>query len=331
LLIESCSNIVALMGFTSMVSLIMYYIGQFMSICLGADSEEDKMIGTVSAILFFVLALQTGLTGLNPEERLIRLYRNFCLLSTSVLHFVHGMVNTQLLALSASSSSVTSKHLRALGMCVYLVSFPVCLLIYLWSYHTLNTWLLAVTAFCIEVILKVIFSLLVYALFMIDSYRQVFWEKLDDYVYYVQSTGNTMEFFFGIFLFCNGAWIMLFESGGAIRAIMMTIHAYFNIWLQAKEGWKVFLRRRTAVNKINLLPTATKEQLEQHNDVCSICYQDLQSASITRCKHFFHSVCLRKWLYVQDTCPLCHKNIYPTDDTTKENGQPEQPPQPNHQ
>lgn len=30
---------------------------------------------------------------------------------------------------------------------------------------------------------------------------------------------------------------------------------------------------------------------------------------MTRCKHFFHGVCLRKWLYVQDRCPLCHEII----------------------
>lgn len=33
----------------------------------------------------------------------------------------------------------------------------------------------------------------------------------------------------------------------------------------------------------------------------------MASAKITKCKHFFHGVCLRKWLYVQDRCPLCHE------------------------
>lgn len=35
----------------------------------------------------------------------------------------------------------------------------------------------------------------------------------------------------------------------------------------------------------------------------------MTSAKITRCKHYFHGVCLRKWLYVQDRCPLCHEII----------------------
>ena len=36
----------------------------------------------------------------------------------------------------------------------------------------------------------------------------------------------------------------------------------------------------------------------------------MTNAKVTRCRHFFHSVCLRKWLYMQDTCPLCHAVLY---------------------
>ena len=125
------------------------------------------------------------------------------------------------------------------------------------------------------------------------------WESLDDCVYYIRAFGNTVEFCFAVFLFFNGGWILLFESGGTIRAIMMLIHAYFNIWCEAKNGWSTFSKRRTAVAKINSLQDATGDQLEKHNDVCSICYQDMSSAKVTRCRHIYHAICLRKWLYMQ--------------------------------
>ena len=310
LMVRSCETTVALLGTTSLVSFVAHYIGLLMAFVVGSDMEEDRNMGTVTAILFFLLALQTGLTSLEPDKRLVRIFRNFCLLSAAILHFIHGMVNPILLAISASRSSPLSKHIRVVGMCVFLVIYPVCLINYLWQYYSTSPWLLAVTAFSIEVIIKVFVSLTVYTLFIIDAHRDTFWEKLDDYIYCIQSTGNTIEFLFGIFMFCNGAWIMIFESGGFIRALMMCIHAYLNIFIQAKEGWKVFMRRRTAVHKINSLKEASAEEIAQHNDVCSICYQELRSARITRCGHFYHSVCLRKWLYVQDNCPLCHEVIY---------------------
>ena len=136
-------------------------------------------------------------------------------------------------------------------------------------------------------------------------------------------TGNSVEFCFAVFLFFNGGWILFFESGGTIRATMMVVHAYFNIWCEAKVGWKTFMKRRTAAAKINSLPFATQEELSQHDDVCAICYQDMHQAKITRCKHFFHSMCLRKWLYMQDTCPLCHAVLYKD---TKVEAKPEDRP-----
>lgn len=35
----------------------------------------------------------------------------------------------------------------------------------------------------------------------------------------------------------------------------------------------------------------------------------MKSAVITPCGHFFHAGCLKKWLYVQESCPLCHGTL----------------------
>lgn len=158
-------------------------------------------------------------------------------------------------------------------------------------------------------------SLTVYGLFMVDGFSNVLWEKLDDYVYYVRSTGSIIEFLFGVIMFGNGAYTMMFESGSKIRACMMCLHAYFNIYLQAKNGWKTFINRRTAVKKINSLPEVCGDQLIDIDDVCAICYQEFSSsARITPCHHYFHALCLRKWLYIQDTCPMCHQRVYVEDE-----------------
>ena len=317
-ILRGCDGVIPLMGMTTVVSRITHYLGVFLALLVDSDNDDDKNMGTMCGILFFVLALQTGLTRLEPPKRLIRLYRNMCLLSTAILHFTHSMIHPLLMNVSASRAAPMSKHIRVLSMCIFLLVFPAVLLYYLWTRNIVSPWLLAVTAFSVEVMIKVIISLLIYGLFMIDSHHETFWEELDDYIYYIKATGNMIEFMFGIFLFCNGAWIMVFESGGMIRAVMMCIHAYYNIWIQACEGWKVFMQRRSAVHKINSLPEATQQELEQLNDICSICHENLETARITRCHHFFHSVCLRKWLYNQDSCPLCHKPIYQPSDNDSE-------------
>uniref|UniRef100_A0A3Q1GK27 E3 ubiquitin-protein ligase RNF139 n=1 Tax=Acanthochromis polyacanthus TaxID=80966 RepID=A0A3Q1GK27_9TELE len=311
LIISGCDSTLTVLGMSAVISSVAHYLGLSILAFIGSTEEEDKRLGFVAPVLFFILALQTGLSSLNPEERLVRLSRNMCLLLTAILHFIHGMTDPVLMSLSASHVSSFRRHFPVLLVSLALFVLPVALSYALWHHYALNTWLFAVTAFCVELCLKVVVSLTVYGLFMVDGFSNVLWEKLDDYVYYVRSTGNIIEFLFGVIMFGNGAYTMMFESGSKIRACMMCLHAYFNIYLQAKNGWKTFINRRTAVKKINSLPEVRGDQLSDIEDVCAICYQEFaSSARITPCHHYFHALCLRKWLYIQDTCPMCHQRVY---------------------
>lgn len=316
ILILGSDTHISLLGMTSCISLLGQCVGEFCILLVGSSREEDHYMGVMSAILFFILALQTGLSGLVPVKRLGRLYCNASLLMMAMLHFIHGMVHPELLTISAGRNTSVKRHARTLCICSFLISFTLTMIIYLWNNNPISTWLFAVVAFGIELVFKVLISLIIYSLFMIDAQMENFWEGLDDYIYYVKSTGHTVEFLFGLFLFANGAWILVFESGGTIRALMMCVHAYFNIWTQAKEGWEVFMKRRLAVTKISQLPIATTSELDEYADVCAICYSRLNSARVTKCHHMFHGVCLRKWLYIQDQCPLCQQVIYSSEQSS---------------
>uniref|UniRef100_A0A8C4I7Z6 E3 ubiquitin-protein ligase RNF139 n=1 Tax=Dicentrarchus labrax TaxID=13489 RepID=A0A8C4I7Z6_DICLA len=316
LIISGCDSTLTVLGMSAVISSVAHYLGLSILAFIGSTEEEDKRLGFVAPVLFFILALQTGLSSLDPEERLVRLSRNMCLLLTAILHFIHGMTDPVLMSLSASHVSSVRRHFPVLLVSLALFALPVVLSYALWHHYALNTWLFAVTAFCVELCLKVVVSLTVYGLFMADGFSNVLWEKLDDYVYYVRSTGNIIEFLFGVIMFGNGAYTMMFESGSKIRACMMCLHAYFNIYLQAKNGWKTFINRRTAVKKINSLPEVRGDQLRDIEDVCAICYQEFAtSARLTPCNHYFHALCLRKWLYIQDTCPMCHQRVYVEDES----------------
>uniref|UniRef100_A0A3Q3DKV8 E3 ubiquitin-protein ligase RNF139 n=1 Tax=Hippocampus comes TaxID=109280 RepID=A0A3Q3DKV8_HIPCM len=315
LIISGCDSTLTVLGMSAVISSVAHYLGLSILTFIGSTEEEDKRLGFVAPVLFFILALQTGLSGLDPEERLVRLSRNMCLLLTAILHFIQGMTDPVLMSLSASHVSSFRRHFPVLLVSAALFVLPVVLSHALWHHYAINTWLFAVTAFCVELCLKVLVSLTVYGLFMADGLSDVLWEKLDDYVYYVRSTGNIIEFLFGVVMFGNGAYTMMFESGSKIRACMMCLHAYFNIYLQARNGWKTFINRRTAVKRINSLPELRGDRLRRIEDVCAICYQEFAtSARITPCHHYFHALCLRKWLYIQDSCPMCHQKVNVDDD-----------------
>ncbi len=146
---------------------------------------------------------------------------------------------------------------------------------------------------------KVFISLALYGLFLADARLSEFWDKLDDHVYrvrlvfistlnsfffqlmkhiyYFRFAGRAVEFLVGLFLLCNSAFILVYESGGAIRAMLVGLHAYFNLWCEARVGWKIFTRRRTAVAKIATLETVT--ELSELDDVCAICFHELKPST----------------------------------------------------
>ena len=176
LLVDGCETLTAVLGMTSVISVICHYIGKaFQWFLLTYDNDEEKSLGTVSAILFYILALQTGLTSLSPDKRFVRLCRNLCLLVTALLHFLHNIVSPILMSLSAARNPSRKRHFRALTVCAFLVIMPLCLLKTLWSRHSSSTWLLAVTAFSVEVVVKVSAYLLFHRILFITHVFSRFW------------------------------------------------------------------------------------------------------------------------------------------------------------
>ncbi|XP_046643496.1 protein TRC8 homolog [Daphnia pulicaria] len=317
MLIRGCETLPAILGMSSIFS---WFAGKFYVMCqlfLMIPHDEVSHVGPVSAVLFIILAFQNGLSTLQPAARLVRLGRNIVLLLACFLHFVHNAVDPVLMSLAASANPDMTRHARALAVSSILTIVAFCGLYFLWTTHSISTWLLAVSGFSLEVICKVFASLALYGLFLIDAKLSEFWDKLDDHVYCVRFAGRVLEFLVGLFLLCNSAFILIYENGGAIRAVLVGLHAYFNLWCEARVGWKIFTRRRTAVHKISTLETVN--ELDKLDDVCAICFHDLKPSGpnnvtvkvvVTPCRHYFHAVCLRKWLYVQDRCPMCHQTLW---------------------
>ena len=111
-LVTGSDTLVSVLGMTSVVSTISHWLGLVFQLILSQESEEEKSVASVSAVLFFVLALQTGLTGLDSEKRFQQICKNLCLLVTAILHFVHTMVQPVLMSISASRNTNKSSHCR---------------------------------------------------------------------------------------------------------------------------------------------------------------------------------------------------------------------------
>ena len=184
-----------------------------------------------------------------------------------------------------------------------------------------------------------------YFLFLYDSFQSEPLECLDTVVFYLKASIHSLELISALFIVGAGAKeAYTSDRVDPINLLILAAHTYSNVWLRIRKGWSKFMLRQVicchllqqhrflqvsrmlifvsqaAVAKIEALETATAVQVAAHGDVCSICYMDFDvsrsEVKITPCNHFFHSNCLRKWLLVQEHCPMCSKKICP--EPTKE-------------
>ncbi|XP_073340284.1 RING finger protein 145 [Pagrus major] len=313
---ECCATPYSLLGLTFVVSylalgllnLCKFYLGGYAAV----QNENVMHRGVTEGVTLLLLALQTGLLDMQALQRTFLLSIILFIVVTSTLQSMIEITDPVILALGASRNRSVWKHFRGLSMCLLLLVFPVFMAYKISQFFHMDFWLLILVSSCMLTSLQVTGTMLIYSLFMVELFRRDPIESLDEVIYWVNAVSRVLEFVVALCVVAYGTWESLFGEWSWMGASVIIIHSYFNVWLRAQSGWRSFLLRQEAAKKINSLPRATAQQLQEHNDVCSICFQEMSSAVITYCGHFFHGNCLRKWLYVQETCPMCHQTVRPT-------------------
>ncbi|XP_068572242.1 RING finger protein 145-like [Cebidichthys violaceus] len=319
---ECCSTPYSLLGLVFTVSFIALGVLTLCKFYLQgyrAFMNDNTMHrGMTEGITLLILAVQTGLIELQVIHRAFLLSIILFIVVASILQSMLEIADPIVLALGASRDKSLWKHFRAVSLCLFLLIFPAYMAYMICQFFHMDFWLLIIISSSILTSLQVLGTLLIYILFMVEEFRKAPVENMDEVIYCVNGTYRLLEFLVAVCVVCYGVSETVFGEWSVMGSTIILVHSYYNVWLRAQLGWQSFLLRRDAVNKIKSLPTASNTQLEQYNDICAICYQDMNSAVITPCSHFFHAGCLKKWLYVQETCPLCHSQLKSQSPTTNQ-------------
>ncbi|EDO49103.1 predicted protein, partial [Nematostella vectensis] len=315
---ESCTTLPNLLAASIVVSEISRSILYHTQLCLKAQpyqiNETLHGFGVNEGIAFFILNLQIGLVqGGSKEHSLVSCLVMFVTLSLliqdafDITEPILGMLGV------TYAGKFTMAHCRALLVSLTILILPCYLVYVICSTFAAGTWLFVIISNSLVTVVQLIGALSIYGLFVLNVHKERSWENLDDYVYYINAVSKVFEFLVALGVVAYSTWSTVTRDWSLVGTGIICIHAYFNVYSRALEGWNNFLCRLSAVRKVKSLQSATEEQLRLHNDICPICYEDMKSAKVTKCLHFFHGKCLKKWLYVKNKCPLCHTDITPSD------------------
>ena len=267
--------------------------------------------------LFLLYANPTGIGLLNLEMpgrasavTLLPVFvADFC------LKFLMAASRPVLVSLPSSNINLY-RHVPTLLLNLCGLVLPLTTVYYLLNTGTLipSTWSLAILANCLVTALESLLNISTYIIITWDCYQTKENPITEEFKYHLNVLLDFVSLFNDVAIIFSGfcesmlirKWPVL-NSLVFLRNLMYTRRIF-------KYLVSLYLARRDRIKKLcSSLTTATKSQLAEHGDVCSICYLDMENpeAVITECSHFFHLVCLKKWTISQhrDTCPHCTSPI----------------------
>merc|ERR1711988_1867421 len=143
-----------------------------------------------------------------------------------------------------------------------------------------------------------------YILHSIDLYSENPWENKAVFMLYT-------ELVIGLFkVILYGLFIIIM-----VRIYTLPLFAVRPMYLTARAFKKAFndviLSRRAIHNMNTWYPDATPEELENSDNVCIICREEMVANQTKKlpCGHIFHKNCLQSWFQRQQTCPTCRLDV----------------------
>jgi len=275
------------------------------------QGTPDVQIGMTEGVITFVLALQTGLIDLEMPARVGGLSIILFVVMASLIQSCLEVTMPSLLSMPGRNKK-WFYHLPPLLLTFLLLLAPLLMVHTLLTHISSALWTLVIVSSCLVTAVQAVGCLVTYVVFVFDSFSPS--PHTDDYVYYVKAVTRAMEVILAVAVVSSGFYESFVESGDwdILNTLVLLIHCYFNIYSRLSQGWASYLARRQTSMRLSELSVASEEELSAHSDVCSICYQNMEEVGTvvkTECRHYFHTHCLRRWLVVQDNCPLCTQSI----------------------
>ncbi|XP_047128971.1 E3 ubiquitin-protein ligase RNF139 [Hydra vulgaris] len=306
----SCNSFIKILSLCHILQHVVKVILKGVQRCI-ADNHtfvEDTLHrpnGLRESVGFLFLSLYTNLTNVDPSKRIVLMQLIILILISALVRSVFEIIEPYLLSLNGGSVVHSKKrHISLVTACLLLIFVSLYLGYLLYNLRERLPFSIP----NLITVAQITSALILYFLYMYDARTGESWEQLDDYVYFIK--GGCRSFEFILIVLILGYRILDTTSKWTIfQIIMVVLHLYINVYLSLKDGWHSLQLRHLVNKKLNILPQASSLRLEAEGEVCPICLDKMTSARVTPCNHLFHFFCLKKWLNVQNKCPMCHATI----------------------
>ncbi|XP_061170649.1 RING finger protein 145-like [Saccostrea echinata] len=273
-------------------------------------TSDNKFSGT-EGLTMFLMCIKFGdgtMKYLDLQQRSFIIKSSLLYATATFLNSTYKTLDPSLMSFSTIPITKSFKHFRILTVYFIIAAFPL-YIVYILYQSVCFLITIPVLIMCVSTSFQASTSVATYALYILSNCRKDSSESLDDTVYCIRTTVKMIDFLGSVFLACIGVWVIITEGLNWIQTPLLILHCFDNVWRQLQYERMYFLLRKETTKNMNSLTTVNMAELHDHDDLCPICYQSMSSAMVTPCGHFYHNMCLKKWLYIKNTCPLCNRTL----------------------
>lgn len=228
----------------------------------------------------------------------------------------HWLAGDRVEFMEQSPSTTRLAHLRVCSLVVVLVALDSSFLGYAVA-HTLNKGPSVLLLFGFEYVILASRAVAVaakYVITQVDTRMDGRWDGKGTCVFYLELITDLLHLFVYFVFF-----LIIFAYYGLPVHLVRDLYVTFRNF---RRRVRDFLRYRKVTANLNeRFPDCTDEELEQGDDVCIICREDMRCdahggsrAKKLPCGHAFHLGCLRSWLERQQQCPTCRAPVLPEEE-----------------
>ncbi|CAG9539203.1 unnamed protein product [Cercopithifilaria johnstoni] len=310
---ESTNTPLSLLALALTVSCFCKQILTIAGCIVGGQRDHRHILangGYAGALTLALLCAQTGVLGMQTEQKAFLLGLVLLIVVSALLQSLYEILELRLLAIAANRLTSRSQHMRSVFLAVIVIGTSLCTSAAITRFLPIDLWCLIIVSNCLLTAVHTLSALIVYAIYVLERESMDAWGRADYVVFICKTITCGVEVLLALNIVCYGILTSLMGHWTLTSLAVLVFYLYFSVWRRLQAGIVSVQSRHAAYLSLSQLPHVSKATLQQRCDACAICLFDMvEDVRVTPCKHFFHSVCLRKWLCVKQVCPLCYFNL----------------------
>lgn len=230
----------------------------------------------------------------------------------SVLGFLHllaQLCKDRFEYLSFSATTPRRTHVRLLGLLgIILTIATFCLLIcvVVGCHSGINTFAFMV-AECILLIVRTLYVITRYCIYLWDITHEGLWEKRGRYVYMTELVFELSELVIDMVHHIHMlVWGNMFLTMASLVICMQLRLLFYQLQHKVKSH-RNYLR---VLQLMNMYPEISGMDILVEESTCAICWEHLEIGRCLPCSHVFHASCLLAWLHQDLSCPTCRHKLH---------------------